>query len=67
MNKTIFHLYFFPPKPEPKLNNAQSWNSLAANWQKSSQNTFQQFKKMNEMKNQKVSFIFYLTILGFNI
>ena len=50
-------------KSEVKMNNAQSWNSLAASWQKTtpqssfqknSQSSFQQFKKMNEKKAQQV-------------
>ncbi|GFN82764.1 hypothetical protein PoB_000927000, partial [Plakobranchus ocellatus] len=44
-------------KSEVKMNNAQSWNSLAASWQQKSQSTFQQFKKMNELKAQKETFL----------
>ncbi|KAK3705141.1 hypothetical protein RRG08_005530 [Elysia crispata] len=44
-------------KPEVKMNNAQSWNSLAASWQQKSQSTFEQFKKMNELKAQKETYL----------
>ncbi|KAH9514576.1 Bromodomain-containing protein 2 [Bulinus truncatus] len=44
-------------KSEIKMNNAQSWNTLAASWQSKSQYTFQQFKKMNELKTQKEDYL----------
>uniref|UniRef100_A0A2C9KCG6 Bromodomain-containing protein 2 n=1 Tax=Biomphalaria glabrata TaxID=6526 RepID=A0A2C9KCG6_BIOGL len=40
-----------------EIKNAQSWNTLAANWQSKSQHTFQQFKKMSEMKSQKEDYL----------